>query len=84
MAWRTMKKLPPFMSNHEDERTSPARLGVGAAVVGSPGRLVLPMDITGFVTTCSIPIMDSTRRPRVAMRGDGSLAKVHIANTHCE
>jgi hypothetical protein len=74
--------LPPFISNHEDERASPARR-VGDAVVGSPCWTPL-LDFKGFATTCSIPIMDSTRRPRLAMCGDGSLANVHIANTHCE
>lgn len=35
----------------------------------------------GLVTTCSMPIIESTRLPRLATRGEGSLAKVHIAFT---
>ena len=66
------------MSNHDDERASPARLG--DEVLGP----LLPVEFTDFVTTCSIPIIDSTLRPRLAMRGEGSLAKVHIASTHWE
>ena len=77
------KQLPPFMSNHEEERANPVKLGLGEEVVGSPGLALLPADFTDFVT-CSIPIMERTRRPKLAMRGDGSLAKVHIASTHCE
>lgn len=75
-------ELPAFMSNHDDERANPARLGVGDDV-DSAGRRI-PLLLTGFVTTCSIPIIDSTLRPRLAMRGEGSLASVHIASTHCE
>lgn len=68
------------MSNKEDDR---ARLLVGG-VVDSLGRTLWPVDLVNFVTTCSIPIIDSTRRPRPAMRGEGSLASVHIADTYCE
>jgi hypothetical protein len=74
------------MSNQDDERVIPATLGYGDEVFGSPGRgrPLLPAEFTDFVTTCSIPIIDSTLRPRLAMRGEGSLAKVHIASTHWE
>lgn len=70
------------MSNKEDDRASPARLLVGGVVDSL--ELTWPVDLVSFVTTCSIPMIDRTRRPRLAIRGDGSLASVHIADTHCE
>ena len=80
----TKVTIPPFISNHEDERANPAKLGGWDAAVPSVGLRPLLLDFTGFVTTCSIPIIDKTRLPRLAIRGDGSLAKVHIVETHCE
>ena len=74
--------LPPFILNQDDERANPARLL--AVVEDSPGRTLVAAGFTDFVTTCSIPIIERTRRPKPAIRGDGSFASVHMADTHCE
>jgi len=72
--------IPEFISNHDDERANPESLE--AADVCSLARTGPLECLIGLIATCSIPIIDRTRRPSLAMRGDGSFANADMENMH--